>query len=96
MKYLRKMNSLADYQLFVEGGGTDYVEPHVVYIPNDEIVKYKQFVPPPLMAGDIAYWDGSAVQLVSKTVWNASLGTPVGVVVIPPICYLMENVEYYH
>ena len=35
MKYLRKMNSLADYQSFVEGGG-DYVEPHVVYIPNDK------------------------------------------------------------
>lgn len=36
-----------------------------------------------IIAGDIAYWDGSAVQCVSKTAWNSSLGTPVGVVVIP-------------
>ena len=55
----------------------------MVYIPDGKIVKYKKFIPPPLVAGDIAYWDGSAVQLVSKTKWNASLGTPVGVVVIP-------------
>ena len=54
----------------------------MVYIPNDDLVKYKQFVPPSFL-GDIAYWDGSTVQIVSKTAWNASLGTPIGVVVIP-------------
>jgi hypothetical protein len=84
MYYLRIMESLSDYQSFVEGKGPDYVEPHVVSIPNDNLVTYKQFVPPPPIAGDIAYWDGSAVQIVSKTAWNSNLGTPIGVVVIPP------------
>lgn len=35
------------------------------------------------LAGDIAYWDGSKVKTVSQDSWDASLGTPVGVVVIP-------------
>ena len=34
-------------------------------------------------AGDIAYWDGSSVKTVVLSEWNSSLGTPVGVVVIP-------------
>ena len=37
----------------------------------------------PAVAGDIAYWDGSKVKTVSQEKWDASLGTPVGVVVVP-------------
>jgi hypothetical protein len=37
----------------------------------------------PALAGDIAYWDGSKVKTVSQDKWDASLGTPVGVVVVP-------------
>lgn len=33
--------------------------------------------------GDIAYWDGKSVKTISKDKWNISLGTPIGVVVIP-------------
>ena len=33
--------------------------------------------------GDVAYWDGSKVKTVPLSDWNTSLGTPVGVVVIP-------------
>ena len=33
--------------------------------------------------GDIAYWDGSAVKAVPLSGWKDSLGTPVGVVMIP-------------
>ena len=33
--------------------------------------------------GDIAYWDGSRVNVVSSDKWNETLGTPVGVVAIP-------------
>lgn len=36
-----------------------------------------------MTAGDIAYWSGSKVETVSPSNWNTSLGTPVGVVVIP-------------
>ena len=35
------------------------------------------------LAGDIAYWDGSKVKTVLQNKWDASLGTPVGVVVVP-------------
>ena len=35
------------------------------------------------LVGDIAYWDGSKVKTVSQENWDASLGTPVGVVVVP-------------
>lgn len=37
----------------------------------------------PQVAGDIAYWDGSKVKTVSQENWDSSLGTPVGVVVVP-------------
>ena len=33
--------------------------------------------------GDVAYWDGYKVKTVPLSDWNTSLGTPVGVVVIP-------------
>ena len=33
--------------------------------------------------GDIAYWDGSSVKTCTVDTWNTSLGTPIGVVVIP-------------
>lgn len=33
--------------------------------------------------GDVAYWDGNKVKTVPLSNWDTSLGTPVGVVVIP-------------
>lgn len=33
--------------------------------------------------GDVAYWDGSKVKTTPLSSWNTSLGTPVGVVVVP-------------
>ena len=33
--------------------------------------------------GDVAYWDGSSIQTIEKEGWDTSLGTPIGVVVIP-------------
>lgn len=35
------------------------------------------------VAGDIAYWDGSKIKTVSQENWDSSLGTAVGVVVVP-------------
>ena len=84
MKYLRKFSSEAEYQAFMGGG--DYVEPHVVSVNIGTVkpsMRYKKFIPPPAMVGDIAYWDGSSVKTVALSEWNTSLGTPVGVVVIP-------------
>lgn len=33
--------------------------------------------------GDIAYWNGRSVKTIPLSSWNTSLGTPIGVVVIP-------------
>ena len=70
-------------QITPNGGGTDYIEPHVVAIRNTNKVFYKQYNPPPISVGDIAYWDGSSVKTTPLSSWNTSLGTPVGVVMIP-------------
>jgi hypothetical protein len=81
MKYLRLFEKESDYTQYVEGGD-DYVEPHVVLIRNTDKVFYKQFIPPPISVGDVAYWDGSSVKTTPLSSWNTSLGTPVGVVMI--------------
>lgn len=47
------------------------------------IEKIENYLWPPISLGDIAYWDGSTVKTVSQDKWDTSLGTPVGVVVIP-------------
>ena len=39
--------------------------------------------PPPISLCDIAYWNGNSVKTIQKSKWNSSLGTPLGVVVIP-------------
>ena len=46
-------------------------------------VAWSVLTPPPALVGDIAYWDGSKVKTVSRDNWGTSLGTPVGVVVVP-------------
>lgn len=46
-------------------------------------VNWSVLKPEVALAGDIAYWDGSKVKTVSQENWDASLGTPVGVVVVP-------------
>lgn len=35
------------------------------------------------IAGDVAYWDGSKVKTTPLSSWDTSLGTPVGIVVVP-------------
>ena len=50
----------------------------------EKIEQYlRQPQPQPSSHCDIAYWDGSKVKTVSQDKWNTSLGTPIGVVVIP-------------
>ena len=81
MKYLKLFENESDY---TQWGNTDYVEPHVVLISTTDKVFYKQLTPPPpAQVGDIAYWNGSSVKTTPLSSWNTSLGTPVGVVMIP-------------
>ena len=46
-------------------------------------VNWSVLKPAVALVGDIAYWDGSKVKTVSQEKWDVSLGTPVGVVVVP-------------
>ena len=64
-------------------GGGDVPTPNVSYVTESSQVHFKPYVPPPISLCDIAYWDGSKVKTVSQNKWSTSLGTPVGVVVIP-------------
>ena len=80
MKYLKLFNDNNEYQAFVGGG--DYVIPNVSYIEETQSINLQEYKTPSL-AGDVAYWDGSNVKTTPLSNWNTSLGTPVGVVVIP-------------
>ena len=81
MKYLRLFPNDADYQQFISGGGGDFVLPNVSYVEGDNTLHYHP-VPPP-GAGAIVYKSGSDLLTVDYTLWDASMGTPVGVIVIP-------------
>ena len=62
-------------------GGGDFVLPNVSYVEGDNTVHYHP-VPPP-GAGTIVYKSGSDLLTVDYTLWDNSMGTPVGVLVIP-------------
>ena len=65
-------------------GGGGYVTPNVCYVDEVKGMKFNPYIPPPLaIAGDVAYWDGSKVKTTPLSSWSTSLGTPVGVVVVP-------------
>lgn len=83
MKYLKYLQTANDFELFKNS--EDYILPNVSYVVETEDVSFEPYVapPPPISLCDIAYWDGSTVCTVSQSEWNSSLGTPVGVVIIP-------------
>jgi hypothetical protein len=81
MKYLRVLADESAYEAFKNS--SDYVEPYILYLESSEGLRMKAYVPPPALAGDVAYWDGSSVKTTPYSEWNTSLGTPVGVVVVP-------------
>lgn len=79
MKYLKVLENEATYQAFKSG--SEYVEPHICYLKDSGGIRWKAWEP--VMAGDVAYWDGSSVKTTPNSKWNPSLGTPIGVVVVP-------------
>ena len=81
MKYLKVLENEAAHQAFKSG--SEYVEPHICYLKDSGGIRWKAYTPPPALAGDVAYWDGSSVKTTPYSKWNTTLGTPVGVVVIP-------------
>ena len=80
MKYLRVFEKEANYTEYKDS--SDWITPNVSLIRETGGIKCKPYIPP-AMAGDVAYWDGSKVKTTPLSSWNTSLGTPVGVVVVP-------------
>lgn len=79
MKYLKVLENEAALQAFKNG--SEYVEPNICYLKDVGGIRWKAWEP--VMAGDVAYWDGYRVKTAPFSEWNPSLGTPVGVVVVP-------------
>ena len=81
MKYLKVLENEAAHEAFKSG--SEYVEPHICYLKDSGGIRWKAYVPPPVLVGDVAYWDGSSVKTTPYSKWNKTLGTPIGVVVVP-------------
>ena len=85
MKYLKLFQTETEYNSFKEGG--EYITPNVSLILSgsngSRTVKYQTKIKQLAKVGDIAYWDGGSVKTTPLSSWNLSLGTPVGVVMIP-------------
>jgi hypothetical protein len=81
MKYLRVLENETAHEAFKNG--SEYVEPYICYLKNSGGIRLKAYTPPPVLVGDVAYWDGSSVKTTPYSKWNETLGTPVGVVVVP-------------
>ena len=64
------------------GGGGDFVLPNVSYVEGTNKVFYHP-VPPPTYVGDIVYKSNGKLNTINYEEWTSSLGTPVGVVVVP-------------
>lgn len=80
MSYLRKFSDLASYESFKNSG--DWVTPNVSVVVD--VTYFNRYeAPPPAVAGDVAYWDGSKVKTTPLSSWDTSLGTAIGVVVVP-------------
>ena len=81
MKYFKVFDNETQYNQFVES--SDYVLPNVSVFRDSGSMKVKPYIPPPISLCDVAYWDGNSVKTTPYSKWDVSLGTPVGVVVIP-------------
>ena len=80
MKYLRVFEKETNYTEYKDSG--EWITPNVSLIRETGGIRCKPYIPP-AMVGDVAYWDGSKVKTTPLSNWNTSLGTPVGVVVVP-------------
>lgn len=82
MKYLRvfeKENNYTEYK-----DSSEWITPNISLIRETGGSKCKPYIPPPpAKAGDVAYWDGSKVKTTPLSKWEVSLGTPIGVVMVP-------------
>ena len=82
MKYIKKFNTYTEYNTFKNS--INYLIPNVSLIKEASTVDFSlPPTPPPIMAGDIVYWDNGTIKTTQLKWWKSSIGTPIGVVVIP-------------
>jgi hypothetical protein len=81
MKYLKLFQNENEYLSYKDS--SDYITPNVSMIFENRNIRYQKKIKPLAKVGDVAYWDGSSVKTTPLSSWNTSLGTPVGVVMIP-------------
>ena len=92
MKYVKLFNESSEYENFLNS--SEYLIPNISYVRNTNYVHFS--IPlnsgggdtpsePSITAsvGDIAYWSNGNIKTTPLSSWSSSLGTPVGVVVIP-------------
>lgn len=79
MKYLKLFNNNIDYQNYVKSD--DYIIPNVSYVKGSDSVCFTYIPPPQLL--DIVYYNGSSLKTIHPSQYNTSMGTAVGVIVIP-------------
>lgn len=81
MKYLKSFETDAEYQNFKQTD--EFIKPNVPHCVNENHVHYNPIPSPKDIVGSIAYYDGSTVKFALKDDYTSTMGTPIGVVVIP-------------
>lgn len=82
MKHLKKFETNSAFDEFK--AGDQYILPNVSFVVANKHVSFDPYVPPtPINLCDVAYWDGTKVRTCALDSYDESLGTAVGVVVIP-------------
>ena len=89
MKFLRKFETESDYNSY--SNGSNFITPNVshmvelAHLPAGDPRKAVMFNPyvEPQKAGDIVYYVNDSLKTIGYAKWDASLGTPIGVITIP-------------
>lgn len=81
MKYIKKFEKVSQFEDFKNS--SEWITPNVSYVVEMSKCNFQPYIPPPTMAGDVAYWDGSKVKTISLDNYNTTLGTAIGVVAVP-------------
>ena len=81
MDYLKLFQTDAEYQNFKQSD--KFIKPNVSHCVNENHVHYNPIPSPKDIVGSIAYYDGSTVKFALKDDYTSTMGTPIGVVVIP-------------
>lgn len=81
MDYLKLFQTHEEYETFVSGD--TMVKPNVSHCIQENEVHYNPIPSPKDIVGSVAYYDGSTVKFALKEDYTSTMGTPIGVVVIP-------------